>query len=254
MSSHIVCVHKENEELPPNWNLVRQHLPLLKAIVAKMIIHFPNYTDKEGIYTIGLLALISSSQTYSECQKATFGTYAGIRIKGALLDELRRMDWLSRSNRAQVRTFRHQLSHIEQTLGRPLSEEEICNYLHLTPRQLRQLQRYNRPYTFIPLEVHHSHGNNDSGDHSYSLEEKLADINQKDGRELCERNEIRSILKKLLKQLPKLTQQILALHYAEGLYLAEIARIFNLSESRVCQLHSDAITKLRKRLSYALKF
>lgn len=253
-SSRIVCVRKENEEITPDWDLVRQHLPLLKSIVSKMSINFPNYTDKEGFYTIGLLALISSSQTYSKCQNATFGTYAGIRIKGALLDELRRMDWLSRANRTQVRAFKQQLNHMEQTLGRPLSEEEICNYLHLTPRQLSRLRNYNKPYVFIPLDLHYKNDNEVSGDHPYSLEEKLADINQKTGRELCEQNEIKSILKQLLKQLPKLTQQILALHYAEGLYLAEIARIFDLSESRVCQIHADAIVKLRKRLSHALKF
>lgn len=245
--SDITKLYKQNEKFSPDWDLVRQYLPLLKSIVSKMLINFPQGVDREGIYTIGLLGLISASQTYQRSTQAKFGAYASIRIKGALLDELRRMDWLPRTTRIQVRTFKQKVAQREQALGRSLSDEEICNYLHISPKKLSFLKHSSKPYVFIPLDLNYESGNND-GDKMASLEEKIADLTQHTGREVCEKNEVKSLLKTFLLELPKLTQQILALHYSDGLCLSEIAIVFELSESRVCQIHADAITKLRKRI------
>ena len=94
---------------------------------------------------------------------------------------------------------------------------------------------------------------NSEYDKTPTLEEKIADLTQHNGREVCEKNEIKTILKDFLSELPKLTQQVLALHYSEGLCLSEIAVVFELSESRVCQIHADALTKLRKQILTTLK-
>ena len=87
---------------------------------------------------------------------------------------------------------------------------------------------------------------------SFRLSEKLADVNQFTSREICERNEIKALLITYLKEMPKLVQQVFALHYVEGLFFTEIARIFNLSESRVCQLHAETLLKLRRKLQKQL--
>ena len=249
--SKLAQVYKQAEINAPDWDLVRQYLPLLKSIVGKMIINFPQTVDRESVYTIGLLGLISASQTYSKMNSPGFGAYAGIRIKGALLDELRRIDWLPRTVRTRIKDFRQKLTRCEEKLGRSLSDEEICNYLHIAQQELVELKRLAKPFVFIPLEL-----NCDSKEYNekfYSLEEKIADTTQSTGLEICEKNEIKQMLKTFLTELPKTTQQLLALHYNEGLCLSEIALVFNLSESRVCQIHAEAIGKLRNRLLKSLE-
>ena len=248
----ITKLYKQNEKFSPNWELVRQYLPLLKSIVAKMLINFPQDTDKEGVYTIGLLGLISASQTYNPSSQNKFGAYAGIRIKGALLDELRRLDWLPRTMRVQIKAFKQKVAQRELALGRPLSDEEICNYLHISLKKLSYLRHLSKPYSFVPLDLNYESTNSEY-DKTPTLEEKIADLTQHNGREVCEKNEIKTILKDFLSELPKLTQQVLALHYSEGLCLSEIAVVFELSESRVCQIHADALTKLRKQILTTLK-
>lgn len=249
--SKITRVYKQAEISAPNWELVRQYLPLLKSIVSKMIINFPQSVDRESVYTIGLLGLISASQTYSKATNPGFGTYAGIKIKGALLDELRKIDWLPRTVRTRIKDFRQKLNQCEEKLGRSLSDEEICNYLHITPQELVEIKRLSKPFVFIPLELNYD--GKENNEKIYSLEEKIADTSQKTGLEICEKNEIKQMLKSYLTELPKMTQQVLALHYNEGLCLSEIALAFNLSESRVCQIHANAISKLRNRLLKSLK-
>jgi len=251
--SKITRVYQQNEISAPDWDLVRQYLPLLKSIVSKMIINFPPTMDRESVYTIGLLGLISASQTYKTVHNCGFGTYAGIRIKGTLLDELRRLDWLPRSLRARLKDFKQKLAKCEHKLGRSLSDEEICNYLHINSEELYQFKRLSKPFVFIPLELNYENTTNDTNETFFSLEEKIADTSQRTGLEVCEKNEIKEMLKSYLAELPKTTQQLLALHYNEGLCLSEIAIVFNLSESRVCQIHAEAIAKLRNKLLNSLK-
>lgn len=251
--SKITRVYEQNEVGAPDWNLVRQYLPLLKSIVSKMIINFPQTMDRESVYTIGLLGLISASQTYKTVHNCGFGAYAGIRIKGALLDELRRIDWLPRTLRSRLKDFKQKVAQCEQKLGRSLSDEEICNYLHIDPKELCQIRGLSKPFVFIPLELNYDNNNGDNNENFYSLEEKITDTSQYTGLEICEKNEIKQMLKTYLTELPKTTQQLLALHYNEGLCLSEIAMAFNLSESRVCQIHAEAIAKLRNRLLKSLE-
>lgn len=253
--SNISITHKlqqTNKQILPDWELVRQYLPLLKSIVSKMTSSFPHSADRESIFTIGLLGLIAAAQAYNkQIYNGCFGAYAKVRIKGALLDELRRLDWLPRSTRKRLRLFKQRINQCEQSLKRPLSNEEICNYLHISKKELVQLKQLAKPFTFVPLDLKSDadKGNNKN----YTLEEKIPDTNQNNGREICEKNELKQILKAHLKELPKMVQQIFALHYNEGLRLSEIAVIFKLSESRISQIHSETIAKLRQRLIRSLE-
>lgn len=251
----VAKIYKQSERTLPDWDLVRKYLPLLKSIVGKMIINFPSNVDRENIYTVGLLGLISASQTYTKEQTETsgFGAYARIRIKGALLDELRSLDWLPRSVRARLKNFQQKLALYELKLKRPLSDEEICNYLHVDKQELFQFKQLLKPVVFIPLELNPDPRDENDSLMCYSLEDKLADLSQNCVRETCERNEIKQLLKSFLKELPKLIQQIFALHYGKGLYLSEIASLLNLSESRICQIHAETIANLRRKLIRALK-
>ncbi len=241
-----------NKQVSPDWELVRQYLPLLKSIVSKMTPNFPPSADRESIFTIGLLGLIAATQAYNkQTYNGCFGAYAKVRIKGALLDELRRLDWLPRSTRTRIKLFKQRLNQCEQSLKRPLSNEEICNYLHISKKELIQLKQLSKPFVFVHLDFKSDIDN--ANNKNYTLEEKISDTNQINGREICEKNELKQILKEHLKALPKMVQQIFALHYYEGLRLSEIAVIFKLSESRISQIHSETIVKLRQRLLKSLE-
>ncbi|MDR0755831.1 MAG: FliA/WhiG family RNA polymerase sigma factor [Puniceicoccales bacterium] len=237
--------------MEPDWDLVMRYLPLLKSMVGKVLLHCSTVTDRENIYTVGLLGLISATQTFKREARCSFGSYASIRIKGALLDELRRLDWLPRGLRLKVKNFQHKVVQLEQKFGRPLSNEEICNYLHVDKTYGERIKRYAKPIVYVPLDIVHSAVGDEED--KYSLQEVLADLSQDNGREIFEKKEMRQILRKCLRELPKFSQQLLSLYYVENLRLSEIAKVFQLSESRICQMHSQVIAKLRKKLSEFLK-
>lgn len=239
-------------EREPDWNLVKQYLPLLKSIVNKVLRNTPPNLDRESFYTLGLLGLISASKTFNKSRYNAFGRYAAIKIRGALLDEFRHLDWLSRGLRKKIKIFKQKVETLEQNLGRPPLEEEICNYLHISKREVEKLKFLLTPQLFIPIESVNDHSDQQQEQKSFRLSEKLADTNQITSREICECNEIKALLMNYLKEMPKLIQQIFALHYVEGLFFSEIAKIFNLSESRICQLHTETLLKLRRKLQKQL--
>ncbi|MBP5191345.1 MAG: sigma-70 family RNA polymerase sigma factor [Opitutales bacterium] len=237
-------------EKRPDWTLVRNHLPLLKNIIGKMSVNFPPTLDRESIYTVGLLGLISASQTFNQRKDAAFGTYAAIRIRGALLDELRRMDWLPRHLRTQVKAVKKKILDYEQTHQQPLSDEEICKLCQLNEKKWQRLKPYLKPCTFLPLQTPVSFGEESS---SKTMEDCLEDIKQKTGRELCERKELLELLKLQLQFLNESEKQVLHLHYQEGLFLSEIARRVQSSQSHIWQVHAAAIEKIRRRVTRALR-
>lgn len=239
-------------EREPDWGLVKQYLPLLKSIVNKVLMNTPPTIDRESFYTLGLLGLISASKTFNKTSCNAFGRYAAIKIRGALLDEFRHLDWLTRGLRKKIRVFKQKVEALQQNLGRPPLDEEICNYLHLSKKEVEKLKPLLNPQLFIPIEPVRDSLEPKQEQKSFRLSEKLADVNQFTSREICERNEIKALLITYLKEMPKLVQQVFALHYVEGLFFTEIARIFNLSESRVCQLHTETLLKLRRKLQKQL--
>lgn len=247
LHKQINSVYKQKESnSKPNWELVKQYLPLLKSIVCRMLLSFPENIDRENIYTIGLLGLISASQTYKQSGTNQFATYASIRIRGTLIDELRRMDWLPRSLRLRIRKIQDQVEQLKNKFGPNLSQEEICNYLHITPQEYSKIQHYSKPVAYIPLDVVPQKATEE--DEIYSLQDILADLNQENSRDVAERKEIHRALRIYLQELPRETQQIFALYYIEGLRLIEIARALQISESRICQIHAQGIEYLRKKL------
>lgn len=239
-------------EREPDWGLVKQYLPLLKSIVNKVLMNTPSNIDRESFYTLGLLGLISASKTFNKSNYSAFGRYAAIKIRGALLDEFRHLDWLSRGLRKKIKIFKQKVETLQQNLGRPPLDEEICNYLHLSKKEVEKLRPLLTPQIFIPIETVNDHSEPKYKQKSFGLSEKLADVNQFTSREICERNEIKALLITYLKEMPKLVQQVFTLHYVEGLFFSEIAKVFNLSESRVCQLHTETLHKLRRKLQKQL--
>ena len=234
----------------PQWDLVEKYLPLLKSIVSKMRIYFPSKVDLDDIYSVGMTGLVSATVRYDSKKAKSFGSYAALRIRGAILDELRRMDWLSRKDRARVKALRSSIEELEQRMGRPLAEDEIIKELKISAQEYQCLMDYMRPLSFIPLDAPASETDSSSS----NLSELLSDITDPDARDICEKHDVIECLRERIGALPETQQKILVYYYYEDLRLAEIADILELTESRICQIHTQTIIGLRGYLKNLNKY
>lgn len=223
------------------WSLVKQYLPLVKSIVARMRIYFPTNIDSDDISSIALTGLIHAAKNFNPTTPNTFPSYAKIRIRGALLDELRKIDHLSRSNRADTKKFKQQIAQLEQTLGYEPTKIQVCLNFNISSANYDSLINNKNPI-FKSLDSPLNHNS------KLSVNELISDPSELNPFDLADKKDLMLALNQSITQLDLQSQKILSLYYVHELRLAEIAHIFNLTESRICQLHSKAISSLRTLL------
>lgn len=228
-----------SDEAREKW--IVQYLPLVKSLVIRFRNYFPERYETDDIYGVAVKALLLSVNRYDPSKGKTFGNYASLRIKGALLDELRKIDHLPRSNRAKARSLQSTLLKLENDLKRYPTEKEICDELQLTSSEYAKLQEQTQPITFIPIES----GKSDQSGDSVSVAETLFDPTATTPVDQAERNEKLILLKDKLKLLPEKNRKILILYYVEELRLSEIAQVFSLSDGRISQIISQSILTLK---------
>lgn len=249
-SKQAAAAYKKTEtEKAPRWDLVEQYLPLVKSIVSRMRIYFPAHIDVEDIYSVGVTGLISASKNFDPTRGHSFGNYASLRVRGSLLDELRRIDWMPRVERINTKKYKHAVEELEQRLNRQATDEEICAELNLTKIEHQRMKEQRRSIYMIPLD---SSPNPDDPE-APTLHDAISDATQLNGRDVAEDNETLTILRARLKELPEVPRKVLTMYYLKGMRLAEIAEVFGLTESRICQIHSQAISSLRDYLLRAIK-
>lgn len=222
--------------------MAERYLPLVKSIVAKMRMHLPPSMDVEDVYGIGVSGLMQALHHYDPKKGTAFGAYASLRIRGAILDELRRLDWLPRRMRSQARQLGEVRNQLTQALGREPKDDEIAEALGLTTADFRQLEEQVQPITIVNLDKLFGDDAQDSGG---SLHEAIEDRTQPNARDRIQDAETVALIREGIEQLPDIQRKILAMYYFEDMRLAEIAAAFQLSESRISQIHSKAIAKLR---------
>jgi RNA polymerase sigma factor FliA len=239
--------YKRTAETPPESQeeLLQLYLPIVKSIVARIKINLPPHIEEEDLYSVGLAGLIAALKKYDPSQQKSFGSYAAMRIRGAILDELRRMDWMPRNARTNFKRLRKTVEELEQKLGRPASEEEVRTELNLSPQEYEELMDEVRPISFLPLD--HSPSGDDSEE--TNLYEVIADDSLTSVTDKMEKEELIRLVAERINQLPEVPRKVLAMYYYEDMRLAEIAAVFGLTESRICQIHSQAILSLRTYLT-----
>lgn len=223
---------------------IENYLPLVKSIVSRLRHHFPESYDTEDMYGIGARALVVAVNKFDSTKGKAFGNYATLRIKGALLDELRRIDSLPRSNRAKARSLQATISAFESKHNRAPSISEIKNELGLSQPEYEKLLKQTQPVTFIPIDGGSSDAQGGNDD-SLPLSETLSDPTEVSAPERAEKKEKVRILRELIKNLPDQSKKILMLYYYEELKLSEIAQIFSLTEGRISQILSHSLLCLR---------
>jgi RNA polymerase sigma factor for flagellar operon FliA len=228
-------------------DLIERFLPLVRNVVDRIKLTLPAHIDVEDLYSVGVTGLIAAVRKYDPDQGSTFASYASTRIRGAVLDELRRMDWCPRRTRARARKLKESINELEQRLGRTASADEVCEELGLTPREYARWLDEVRPVTFLALDQTADGEDTDGA----SLHELLPDSTDVTGRDNLERQELVQLLTQRIAELPDIPRKILAMYYFENMRLAEIAAVFGLTESRICQIHSQTILSLRTYLTRA---
>jgi RNA polymerase sigma factor for flagellar operon FliA len=224
--------------------LVEEYLPLVKSVVGRLQMGLPSHVDAEDLYSAGLLGLLDAIRHYNPKLGSTFETYARVRIRGAVYDELRRMDWVPRSIHSKAKRVQDAIKTLEQKKRRVPTDAEVAAALGISMNEYEQLMEEIRPATFVCLDA----AMNDEGDNSPSQYDAFADSRQENPLDGAARNEMADIIADRLDALPKMQKQVLSLYYFEDMRLREIAEIFGLTESRICQIHSAAILALKGQL------
>jgi len=227
--------------------LIERYLPLVRNVVDRIKLTLPAHIDADDLYSVGVTGLLAAVRRYDPEQGNTFASYAATRIRGAILDELRRMDWCPRRARARARKLKESINALEQRLGHTASETEICAELGLSAKEYAKWLDESRPVTFIAIDQT-TEGDDSPG---ASLHELLADETDTTGRERMEKREVLQLMAQRIAELPDIPKKILAMYYFENMRLAEIAAVFGLTESRICQIHSQTILGLRGYLGRA---
>lgn len=223
--------------------LAVQYLPLVKHELMRIKMRIPNHIDMDDLHGVAIIGLMHALEKFKNSNEMTFGAYVRQRVRGAILDELRRMDLFTRERRKKARHYDQTVMQLEQQTQRAATEDEIRVALKLNKKEFADLLEELRPISFLSLDAPLS-DDNASG----VLADVVDDPVQDNARDTVEFKDVANLLHEHLECLPKKQQQILYLYYFKGFRLAEIAQVFSITESRVSQLHTQAIRKLQQTL------
>lgn len=221
--------------------IVERYLPLVKTVVGRLAMTLPPHVDGEDLYSAGLMGLLSAVRQYNPAAGTSFETYGRLRIRGSVLDELRRMDWVPRSVHTKARKVQAVMQEIEQKKGRVATEKEVAKGLNISLDEYQQWLEEIRPVTFVCLDASY----NLDSDEGATQYDSLADARQENPLEGTFRLEVADIIVDRINKLPDMQRKVLAMYYYEDLRLREIAETFGLTESRICQIHAQAILSIK---------
>jgi RNA polymerase sigma factor for flagellar operon FliA len=187
---------------------------------------------------------LQALRNYDPTCGTSFETYARVRVRGAMLDELRRMDWVPRTIHEKARKVKTMMSQLEQKLGQVPTEAQMAKALGISTAEYEELLNEVRPASFVCLDAAGASDDSDGG----ALHEVIADLTEDGPVEKVSQRELKKVIFDRLKELPEMQRKVLALYYVEDMHLREIAEVFGLTESRISQIHSQAILSIRAYL------
>ena len=241
----------ENTGLSPveREELITENVDLVRYEVDRVAGGLPGHVDREDLVSAGMIGLIKAVDRYDPGRGASFRTYASTLMRGAILDELRKMDWAPRGLRGRYRELESAISELRQHLGRQPDESEIVEKLGISSSDYRKLLRDASTTALVSLESL----TEAAGDAHAPTNESL-----REGRSewvphaVADRSELRRLLVECIEELSEREQMVISLYYQEELTMREIGMVLDVTESRICQIHTQAITRLRAALDTRL--
>jgi RNA polymerase sigma factor for flagellar operon FliA len=227
-------------------DLVVENLPMVKRIVYRIASHLPPHVEIDDLMNAGVIGLIQAVDNFDPTRNIKLSTYASIRIRGAVLSELRSRDLLSRTTRQRVRELERVTQDMEQKLGREVDDEEVIEKMGLKYDEYYGLKKMSS-LSFVSLE---DVGAN-STDERRELLHYLVEGRRTDALSLTRLKEIKLALVEAITKLPEKEKLVISLYYQDDLTMKETGEVVNVTESRVSQIQSKAIRRLRKALSNA---
>jgi len=238
--------YKMNNNLKSRQQLLVRYLGLVKYVVRKMIKNYPQALEENDLYQIGIVGLAEAIERFDPAYGIKFETYAIPRIKGSIIDELRKLDWIPRSLRAKLNTYRDKSLELEQKFSGNYTDAEVANGLGVEEKDVKNIKRDLNSATLYSLD---KPLDNNSKQSLYDLVEDKDYVRIDDQ---IEEEEMKRVLLKAIKKLPEKTRLAITLYYYEKLTFKEIGKILNVSESRISQIHSETMAKLRKEINKML--
>ncbi|MDI6716614.1 MAG: RNA polymerase sigma factor WhiG [Actinomycetota bacterium] len=228
--------------------LILHYSPLVKYIAGRISASLPQSVDQADLVSYGIFGLIDAIEKYDLNREIKFETYAISRIKGAIIDELRALDWVPRSVRYRARELERVYFELENQLRRVPTDEEVANAMGMTLEEHNELLSQLSYSSVLALEELWSTGDKDD---KLSLIDSIEDTTSPDPAQTFEFKEIKEILADAVKKLPERERMVISLYYYDGLTLREIGEILGVTESRVSQLHTKAVLRLKSKMRSA---
>jgi RNA polymerase sigma factor FliA len=226
--------------------LITAYAPLVRFVVGRLGIPPTGLLEAEDLVSYGMIGLINAIDRYDPSRGVRFEAFASVRIRGAVIDQLRTLNWLPRSAISRIRQIESTLAALEQKLGRPAREEEVAKEIGVTTERYRQMLLETNS-TVLSLDAPLSSLSQE--DEVASLGELLVDHSVPGPVEQAEQQELTDTLSRAVDNLPEREKLLLSLYYQEELTMKEISKVLTVSESRVCQLHMQAVMRLRGALA-----
>ncbi len=237
---------KETGDLEARERLILNYAPLVTMVAGRVGAGLPSTVEQADLVSYGMFGLIDAIEKYETDRAVKFETYASARIRGAIIDELRAIDWIPRSVRTKARAVDRAYAELEGQLRRPPSEHEVAERLQMPVTELRAIFTQLSTVNVAALDELLGAGS-ERGD-SLSLLDTLQDPGAPDPAASLEVQETKVLLARAIERLGEREKLLLVLYYYEGMTLAEIGRVLGVTESRISQMHTAAMLRLRTML------
>lgn len=235
--------YKSHGTIQIKQKITNQYLGLVKYVVRKMIKNYPQAIEEQDLYHIGILGLIEAIDRFDPQYGIKFETYAIPRIKGSIIDEMRKLDWVPRSLRSRTNMLKEKTVELEQKFHGEISQQEIASGMGIELNELHAWQKNMNGLNLMSLDKPVDDSNKQN---LYDMIESEEETNP---MAKIEDDEMKKILLKAIKKLPEKTRLAITLYYYEKLTFKEIGEILEVSESRISQIHSETMIKLKKEIN-----
>ncbi len=238
--------YKRTKNAQLREEIVKKYLYLVKYVAGRVAVGLPPNVEFNDLVSYGILGLFDAITKYDVSQGNKFETYAVSRIRGSIMDELRKLDWAPRLLRKKAREIEKKCKELEEKFGRMATDDELAKALHMSTEELNSIYSDLNSTAFLSLD---EVWQNEDGNKPISRLQTIEDSLITNQLSYVHQNEVKEILASALDELPEKEKLVIVLYYYENLTLREIGEMLDVSESRVCQIHTKVVLRLRAHLS-----